>query len=225
MTKRRYGDADVREIFALAVASDARDPSVRARTGGLTLDELQRIGREAGIEPVRIAQAAERLDARGRSSVRRSFGLPIGVARLVDLPRAPTDRAWAQLISTLRTTFGVHGRTTTSSELREWSHGNLHVAIEPTAHGEQLRLSDLKDEAVAINGLGFMLCAMVVLMATVVAAAGQSRKALVILGLFGGMALLAFVGAKLVRTPAWAREREWQMEGIAEHAVKLLSDS
>jgi hypothetical protein len=38
------------------------------------------------------------------------------------------------------------------------------------------------------------------------------------------MALAAF-GANLVRLPRWARERERQMEAIAEHAVKLLSNS
>jgi hypothetical protein len=36
------------------------------------------------------------------------------------------------------------------------------------------------------------------------------------------MALASF-GANLFRLPSWARERERQMEVIAEHAVKLLS--
>lgn len=225
MTKRRYGDKEAREILSLATRADTHDQSLPAESGGLTLDDLQRIGQEAGIEPARVAHAAERLDARGRPAVRRSFGLPIGVSRVVDLPRAPTDREWEQLISEFRTTFGVQGRVTISGGLRQWSHGNLHISVEPTAHGEQLRLSDLKDEAVAINGLGFLLGAMGVLMGAVVAASGQPKKALMALGMFGGMALLAFVGANLVRTPVWARERQWQMEEIAEHAVKLLSSS
>jgi hypothetical protein len=121
--------------------------------------------------------------------------------------------------------FGAQGRAMSSGGLREWSHGNLHISVEPTARGEQLRLSDLKDEAVAINGLGFGLGAMAVLMAAAVAAAGLPRKALVVLGVFGGMALLAFFGANLLRTPLWARERERQMAAIAENAVTLLSNS
>jgi hypothetical protein len=39
------------------------------------------------------------------------------------------------------------------------------------------------------------------------------------------MALLAFLAANLVRTPAWGRERERQIGEIAEHALKLLSES
>jgi hypothetical protein len=225
MTKRRYGDDEVREILSLATTGDTRDQSLPGESGGLTLDELQRIGQEAGIEPARIAEAAERLDTRGRPApVRRSFGLPIGVSRVVDLPRAPTDREWEQLIAEFRTTFGTQGRATTSGGLRDWSQGNLHISIEPTARGEQLRLSTLKEDATVFNGLAVLLGGMSVLFGTVVTAAGKPEKALLILGMFGGMALLAF-GANLIRLPRWARERERQMEAIAQHAVKLLSNS
>jgi hypothetical protein len=40
--------------------------------------------------------------------------------------------------------------------------------------------------------------------------------------MFGGMSLAAF-GANAVRLPRWARERERQMEALAQRAVRLLS--
>ncbi len=224
MTTRRYEDDEVREIFRLATTGDTPDRSLPAESGGLTLDELQHIGQEAGIESVRIAQAAASLDARGRPApVRRSFGLPVGLSRVVDLPRAPTDREWEQLISEFRTTFGVRGHTASSGGLREWSEGNLHICVEPTERGEQLRLSTLKSDAVAFNGLGLVMGGMSILMGALVAAAGKPEKALVVFGMFGGIALAAFL-ANLVRLPRWARERARQMEAISEHAVTLLSD-
>ena len=61
------------------------------------------------------------------------------------------------------------------------------------------------------------------LMGAVIAAAGKPSKALAILGMFGGIALAAFA-ANVVRLPRWARKRERQMDAIAEHAVKLLSN-
>jgi hypothetical protein len=223
MSERRYRDEEVREILSLATTGDPRDQSLPAESGGLTLDELQRIGQEAGIEPARIARAAERLDARGKPApVRRSFGLPVGVSRVVDLPRAPTDREWEQLIAEFRTTFGAQGRATTSGGLREWSQGSLHISVEPTARGEQLRLSTLKEDAIALNGLGIVLGGMSVIFGAVVAAAGKPGKALIVLGMFAAMALFAY-GANLIRLLPWARERERQMEAIAQHAVKLLS--
>lgn len=225
MPTRRYGDDEVREIFSLATTGDSRDPALPAESEGLTLDELQRIGQEAGIEPSRVALAAERLDARGTlEPVRRSLGIPVGVTRLVDLPRAPTDREWVQLVSEFRSTFGTHGSTTSSGGLREWSQGNLHVSVEPTEHGEQLRLTTLKDDAMALNGLGTVLAGMATLMSIVVAASGKPDKALLILGMFGGMSLAAFA-TNLIRMPRWARTRQRQMEAVAERAVKLLSTS
>ncbi|HEY2855974.1 MAG TPA: hypothetical protein VGJ18_24255 [Gemmatimonadaceae bacterium] len=223
MTKRRYGDEEAREIFSLATTGETRDRSLPADSGGMTLDELQRIGQEAGIEPARVAEAAATLDARGRAApLRRSFGLPVGVSRVVDLPRAPTDREWEQLISEFRTTFETQGQATTSGGMRQWSQGNLHISVEPNERGEQLRLSTLKEDGIALNGLGSVLAGMSALFGAVVAAAGKPEKALVILAMFGGMSLFAF-GANLVRLPRWARLRERQMEAIAEHAVKLLS--
>ena len=224
MTERRYGDEEVREIFSLATTGGARDPSLPAESGGLTLDELQRIGQEAGIEPARVAHAAETLDARGRTApVRRFFGMPIGMSRVVHLPRAPTDREWEHLISRFKTVLETHGHTPPSGGLREWSEGDMHISVEPTEHGEQLRLSTRNELGMALNGLGIVTGGMSAIMGATVVAAGKPEKALVVLSMFGGMSLAAF-GTNLVRLPSWKRERERQMEEIAEHVVKLLSN-
>lgn len=224
MTKRRYGDDEVQEIFSLATTGDTRDRSLSVESGGLTLDELKRIGQEAGIEPARVAHAAATLDARGtQAPIRRAFGLPIGMSRLVNLPRAPTDREWEQLIAVFRTTFGTPGEATTSGGLREWAYGDLHIGVEPTAKGEQLRISTGNSGALVLNGLGILTGGMSILMTAVVVAAGKPEKALAVLAMFGGIALASF-GTNLVRSPRWGRERARQMEAIAEQVVKLLGD-
>jgi hypothetical protein len=79
MANRRYDDDEFREIFSLATTGCIGGRSLPSDSDGLTLDALQRIGQDAGIEPARVADAAASLDARGRMApVRRSFGLPIG---------------------------------------------------------------------------------------------------------------------------------------------------
>lgn len=224
MAERRYAEDEVREIFSLATTAAMRDRPLPRESGGLTLQELQRIGEEAGIEPARVAQAAERLGARERTAtVRRSVGLPIGVSRVVELSRAPTDREWEQLMSEFRTTFGGPGRATTSGRRREWAHADMHICAEPTEQGEQLRLSALQYDAMVFNGLGIVLGMMSMLMATALIIAGRPAKAFEILGIFGGIALAPFV-VSFIRLPRWAREHERQMEAIAEHAETLLSN-
>ncbi|MES3033261.1 MAG: hypothetical protein V4813_04625 [Gemmatimonadota bacterium] len=223
MTTRRYGDDEVREIFSLATTGDLREPSLPAESGGLTLDALERIGQEAGIEPARVAQAAATLNARGHAfPLERAFGVPIGVSRMVALPRAPTDREWQQLMTHCRTTFGVQGVATESGGHRAWSHGNLSVSIEPTAEGEQLRLTTRNEAAVVLNGLGVVLGGMSLLTSLAVVAAGKPEKALVVLTLFGGVAVAAFA-TNLWRAPRWARTRDRQMATVAEHAVHMLA--
>lgn len=223
MTERRYGDEEVREIFALAATAGVSEPPLPDEPGGLTLAALQRIGEEAGIEPARVAEAALRLDARGTTApMRKSFGLPIAMSQVVDLPRAPTDREWEQLISQFRSTFGAPGQAVTSGGHREWSRGDVHIAIEPTAHGEQLRLSTHNEAAQVLNGFGVLTGGMSLLTTAAVIAAGKPEKALAVLAMFGGMALAGF-GTNVVRSPGWARLRTRQMEATAAQVVKLLS--
>ena len=75
----------------------------------------------------------------------------------------------------------------------------------------------------ALNGLGILTGGMTLLAGTVATAAGKPENPRVVLGMYGGAALPPF-GANLFRLPSGARERERQMEAIAEHAVKLLSN-
>ena len=61
--ERRFGDDEVREIFDRA----SRSGAVRLGGGsidehGLTLPELQDVGKEVGLDPERIAEAAAALD-------------------------------------------------------------------------------------------------------------------------------------------------------------------
>jgi hypothetical protein len=222
MPTRRYGEDEVREIFALATTGDSRDAPVATDESGLTLEQLHQIGREAGIAPARIDEAAARLETHGQPTiVRRTLGMPIGVSRIVALPRAPNDHEWDQLVALFRTTFGVRGQVSSTGGLRDWSQGNLHIAVEPTANGHQLRLSTRKEDALALNGIGFVTGGMSALMGAVVASAGKPEKALVIVGMFGSISVASFV-ANFLRLPAWARERESQMKVIGEHAVQLL---
>lgn len=225
MPERRYEDEEVREILSLATTGDSPEQTLHTESTGLTLVELQRIGEEAGIEPARIAQAARQLDLRAQPApIKRMFGLPIGMTRVVDLPRAPSDREWEQLIGEFRSTFGAQGVSTTHGGLRQWSQGNLHISVEPTASGHQLRLTTRKEDAVALYGLSVMTGGFAALMGITVTLAGKPEKAIAVVTMLGGIALAAFV-ANMIRLPGWARERSQQLQDVSEHAVKLLSKS
>lgn len=116
---RRYSDQETREIFETAAAAGDSDRRALTPREGLALAELQEIGREVGLSPGRVADAAASLDLHPREIPRETFmRMPISVGRSVDLRRAPTDREWELLVGELRETFNAQGKVGTSGSIR-----------------------------------------------------------------------------------------------------------
>jgi len=147
MTDRRYNDDEVAAIFLTAAEGPQTPPHPVPRNAGLTLTDLQEIGREVGIPPDAIAQAAQSLDLRGRAVSRSFLGLPIGVERTIELNRRLTDEEWQHLVVELREVFRARGSVTSYGSLRQWTNGNLQALLEPTATGHSLRLGTLNGNA------------------------------------------------------------------------------
>jgi hypothetical protein len=226
--ERRYGDEEVATIFERAANHPAPGGSAVASTAastGLTLRELQAIGAEVGLEPERIADAAASLEVHhGAADVapRRTYlGAPVSVSRVVDLPRAPTDREWEQLVVELRQTFGAQGKQSSQGNLRSWTNGNLHAFVEPTDTGYHLRMGTTKGNAIAMNRFGMGALAVAFVFALFMLMIGEldedASPALVFA--IVGIAALAF---NAMRLPSWARKREEQMDYIAARAVTLI---
>lgn len=222
--ERRYRDDEIAEIFEAAAAETAAPPERSRRDAGsahgMTLAELQAIGREVGIAPERIAEAARSLDrVPARAPRRRDFGMPISVGRTVELPRAPTDREWAMLVTELRATFNARGHEQSQGELRHWRNGNLHAFVEPTPTGYRLRLGTLKGDALALNrlGAGMTVVGLAMALAAFLVPGADVGAALPL----GAMGAGAF-GYNALRLPRWVREREEQMDYIADRARALI---
>ncbi len=137
---RKYQDHEIRQILELAVGEDESPAQSLPAGDGLTLAQLQDIGRDVGVPANRINQAVAAFEGRGESVPRgHTLGLPTSIGRVVSLPRDLSHREWELLIAELRTTFGVTKTVTSHGSLREWSHGGLHAFIEPTETGHNER--------------------------------------------------------------------------------------
>jgi hypothetical protein len=217
--ERTYDEDEVAQIFEVAARKGA-GPRVPAE--GMTLAELQSIGSEVGLPPERIAEAATALELRRDATRATDFGLPVSVRRSVELPRAPTDREWEMLVADLRETFNARGREKSSGGIREWTNGNLHAYVEPTATGHRLRLGTTKGSATPSNRLGAVSLVVALVAFVMLFMAGQLPGEIMIPLIFaalGGGALTY----NALSLPAWAREREEQMELVAARARALLS--
>jgi hypothetical protein len=220
---RRYGEDEVREIFELATHQKAPDQPSAGDAAGLTLAEIQDIGREVGLEPAVVARAAAALETRTTRFARRtSLGMPIAVGRIVQLPRPLSEAEWEQLVVELRATFGARGRATSQGNLREWVNGNLHAFIEPAEGGYRLRIGTLKGDAAALNAIGAIGIATGFIAFGSLLLAGASPHAILVPAMLGASGVGAFLSNAL-RLPRWAKQREQQIEYIAARVAAIVN--
>jgi hypothetical protein len=213
MADRRYDDDEVEEIFRKAAEGPQALPHQSTGETGMTLAELQEIGREAGLSPDVVASAARSLELRPQSGVRRYLTMPIQVERTIDLPRRLTDVEWEQLVVRLRETFNARGAVSVNGSFRQWTNGNLQALLEPTPTGNRLRLSTMRASSVFSMNVGVGLMGFSAVLGTIDAIAGHLATA------WPGIAILASIGAGTfafsgLRLPSWARRRAHQMESI-----------
>src|ERR1700752_646782 len=102
MAERRYSEEEVARIFERAAENQQSTKRQLAPAEGMTLADLQGIGRDVGISPAIVAEAAESLDAPRTQHLRRVFGLPIGVGRTIELGRRLSPAEWDKLVVDLR---------------------------------------------------------------------------------------------------------------------------
>jgi hypothetical protein len=229
LTDRRYSEDEVAKILEAATevreAGDRSLPSGDASGDGVTLAELQDIGREVGIPEKSIELAASRLDApvpAGSPDV-YFLGRRIGVGRTVYLDRPVSDREWDLLVVDLRETFNARGKLRQEGSFRQWTNGNLQVLLEPTDSGDRLRLRTLKGGArinLAVGSALVTLGVSALAISTWVGPVGDP-------GRFQTLGVLAFVGGVLfardwLRLPRWAATRARQMEDVSGRLVAAL---
>ena len=140
MTERRFNEAEVAAIFERATEAHHAGQRQLPSGEGMTLAQLQEIGREVGISPEQVAEAANAIDRVGSPTARKFLGLPIGVGRTIELDRRLTDDEWERLVVDLRETFDARGVLRHEGSLRQWTNGNLQALLEPTATGHRVRL-------------------------------------------------------------------------------------
>jgi len=214
MTDRRYTEDEVAAIFERAAEAQQTARRQLPPGEGMTLADLQAIGREVGIPAELVAQAARSMDHRGAPASRRLLGLPIGVGRTVDLGRPLSEEEWERLVVDLRETFDARGKVSAQGRFRQWTNGNLQVLVEPAATGDRIRMKTLNGNAQVFMNTGLAtlgLAAVVTIMTLITGGDAGALRGVTFLSTIG----TAMFGVGALRLPGWARLRRRQMEGVA----------
>lgn len=221
-SSRTYSKDEIAVI--LQKATEAQEQALRRLPDqqGLTLEELQEIGAEAGIAPEFIVRAAGRLDRPAPQASQQTLaGLPIGVRRTAILPAPLTDDAWGRLVAEVRATFDASGKVQQAGPLREWRNGNLKVILEPDGDTQRLRMQTVNANSRSLIGSGLVFTLFAAGLLAVWAFMGDS-------GLLAGPVFLAVMAAAMLgfaafTLPSWSRTRAEQMEALAERATELAA--
>jgi hypothetical protein len=225
-TERRYNEQEIAAIFKQAAQAQEEARQHMAANDGLTLEELQEIGATAGITPAFIEQAAAAVSRTGAPPPRKTqLGIPIGVARSVDLPGSFTEADWERLVVDLRDTFHARGKLRQDGSFYQWTNGNLQALVEPTGAGYRLRLSTDRQQGRSYITAGVLNLAFSLIPLLLLVGSGAFD-----LGLFLGMSILltigvGMLGAAVIQQPRWAVEREQQMDGVIARALERTTKS
>jgi hypothetical protein len=215
---RKYDDDEIAEIFQRAAEGPQSLPRQTARDEGMSLAELQDIGREVGISPESVERAARELAIRPTGGARTLVGLPIGVERTIALDRRLSEAEWEHLVVRLREVFRARGKVSSNGSFRQWTNGNLQALLEPSASGHRLRLTTTRGASLFSMRLGAAMLGLGAFAAIAGAFAGNLSGALPGVGILSLTGIFSIANGAL-RLPGWARKRARQMEAITTQLV------
>lgn len=238
---RTYSEREVTAIIERAVE---RQQAAEQGGGdaGLTLDEIERLGRESGIDPAHLRAAAAEIDEAGRTLARQNgqSRTQVYTERWIDTPLSTAG--WEDVVAHLRTEFGAPigaafgsaaGETVQQvGRSFEWSHTSglgvrTRVTVSPRGDRTRLHITQLVGLASStIEGVGYgaLIAFFLSFGGGGAAAALGAAPAVALIA-----ALVAFVVAWAVGAPLIAAaDRRWrakklrQLDALADDLVPIL---
>ena len=226
MTDRRYSDEEFALILRKATELQARGPSAGrsgppALSGGMSLEEIQAIAREVGIDPALVAQAAGTVAGPGGPA--EGF-LTTRYVLSDSAPGGLSEEDRVRVLQAIRDAAGQHGVSEMGAGV-EWSTtegeaSQIQVSVYPLDDRREVRVSVDRNTAAVLThvlptlGGGF---AALITGAVLEPASAWVGAALVAGGLTGGFT----AGRALWTTTARrVRERAQRILGAASGALR-----
>ena len=241
MPHRSYSEREVADLIERAVERQQEARRDAAAAGErLSLAEIERIAAEAGIDPTHIRQAADEMDAVGKTLKRESgtTKTTVFVERWIDAPLTP--EAWEDAVIELREQYGTGGAALGVAaggtvqkigNAYEWRHTSglgvqTTVTASPRDGRTRLRLTQLVGLASPVaEGVGYGMGAAVVLTPLLVGLVNAAG-----LGSLNGFAVaLAFLVLWAVSAPVvtaldrgWRAKKHTALGALADDLVPIL---
>ena len=224
--KRVYTEEEIAEIFRQAASDQEIWKAKNQIKEGLTLEELQKIGSEAGITPAFIERAAAIVGDKpiqvGRETL---FNIPFGVSRTHYFPEKFTDAEWENLVVLLRQAYQNEGELYHVGAFRSWKTENVSVIGEPYLDGYRVTLTSslqrfgVSTFSMTLGAISFLIS---LLFWFQLLFSGQFTWALLAPAIVLSV-LAAIVFLPITMSPRWARAEEQRLDQIISGLKSRMS--
>jgi hypothetical protein len=143
--KQRFNRDEVSKILKRAVELE-HDRNSIDDSDGLTLQELQQVSKEVGIDPKYIQQALRELQTPTKSLTSDILGGPFKHHILETAPGILTEEEWEEIVSEIRRIHGGIGKTTKLGNTFEWEQrkqevGYIQISLSPKKDHTKIQLN------------------------------------------------------------------------------------
>lgn len=130
--RRIYSEREMNRILKRARELESKQDALPAY--GLTLEELQQIAAESGLDPRLVATAANELERRGgRGGFLTQLTGPLSIQQERTLPGELTEAQWEAMVAEIRQSYDAVGTPGKLGQTFEWTFRN--------PRGQQLQVS------------------------------------------------------------------------------------
>lgn len=232
---KRYTEEEARAIFERATErhEEARHAEEASRAG-LTLEELQRIGAEAGIDPDHVAAAAiaNASTPTAPEELETFLGIPTVLHTSRSIPVTISDEAWEKVVPELRRLFGKDGNPGQFGRVRTWqipydyftAFAPVNVMLSPEKDGTRVEIE--KDQKYNVYSL-LAIAAFILFFGVMGATAGLAQGAATGLAglfawLFAALPGVLFFGASAIGIHMYFRKQRKKIERIFDR-IELIA--
>ena len=140
--KRVYTDKEISAVLKRA-AELQRTQGPKA-TSGLSLDELEQVAAEVGIDPDFVKAAALELEEGRTEQTYHVLGAPTSLELERIVEGEMTDAKWEEAVGEIRRVFGAAGETGQLGRTREWilrdhTGERIHLTVSPQNDNTEIR--------------------------------------------------------------------------------------
>lgn len=152
--KRLYNDKEISAV--LKRAAELQRDQGPDQTSGLSLEELEQIAADVGIDPAFVKTAAREIDQEHTQEAYRALGAPtfVDLERIVD--GGMSEERWGEIVAEIRRIYDVVGEVGQVGHTREWIYRDqtgerMHVTATPTGDQTKIRVyTRMTDFAIAL---------------------------------------------------------------------------